>query len=444
MNTSAKGYVLYSLLIVSSICFIILSITLYGIRSTLRSASYSVSMAQAEDLAESGISRAEYFLNGNDGHSITWETEHYEEPVDSFGNISIQVQKAGLFSRIVSIGKRKMVADTVSGLVGRTVPDMFKHSMVLTSVSGGCLFLENTSVQGTIVLHHGFITNKPHGRRPLPGYEKKVRTIPSPKVPFDSIDFCNRVKTMLKVDSMPATNGITIKSTYRLLSSSDTLFSSENIFIYGDLYIEASVAHKKIYVTGNTYLTEKGQCNTVWLKAKKIYSTNAQSSHCLFIADGGIIIKGGWHNSQFIATDSIMVSDNPGFGTANCISTLRTTRKDSSFTGGIYFHNANNINGTLISMIDQECINARLVPYDVSIVLEPGFHLKGYIVTDHDINIQNGTIEGGFWARSIVTNYNSVSYTNALIGVIIKTLKEEICFPLIGDPPVKINVSVSP
>jgi hypothetical protein len=400
-------------------------------------------MAQAEDLAESGISRAEYFLNGNDGHSITWETDCYEEPVDSFGKITIQVQQAGLFSRIISIGKRKIVSDTVSGLVGRTVPEIFKHSMVLTSVSGGCLFLENTSVQGTIVLHHGFITNKPHGRRPLPGYEKKVRTIPSPKVPFDSIDFCNRIKKALKIDSISTASGITIKSTYRLISSSDTQFSSENISVYGDLYIETSVAHKKIYVTGNTFLTERGSCNTIWLKAKKINCTDAQSSHSLFIADSGITIKGGWHNSQFIATDSIKISDNPGFGTANCIATLRTTRKDSSFTGGINFHNANNIKGTLISMIDQECINARLVPYDVSIVLEPGFHLKGYIVTDHDINIQKGTIEGGFWARSVVTKSDSTSYTNALIGITIKTLKEEILFPLLGDPPVQVIVSSS-
>jgi hypothetical protein len=62
-------------------------------------------------------------------------------------------------------------------------------------------------------------------------------------------------------------------------------------------------------------------------------------------------------------------------------------------------------------------------------------------VTDHDINIQKGTIEGRFWARSIVTNYNSASYTNALIGVTIKTLKEEIPFPLLGDPPVEVIVS---
>jgi hypothetical protein len=85
------------------------------------------------------------------------------------------VQQAGLFSRIVSIGKRKIVSDNVSSLVGRNVPDLFNHSAVLTSVSGGCLFLENTSVQGTIVLHHDLVTSKPHGRRPLPGYEKKCK-----------------------------------------------------------------------------------------------------------------------------------------------------------------------------------------------------------------------------------------------------------------------------
>ncbi|HEX2957291.1 MAG TPA: hypothetical protein VHO70_10695 [Chitinispirillaceae bacterium] len=441
MIASVKGYVLYSLLIVSTIGFIILSITLYGIRSTLRSVSYTVHKAQAEDLAESGISRAEYFLNGNDGHSISWETAHYEEPVDSFGNIVIQVQQAGLFSRIVSIGKRKTFSDTVSGLVGRNVPDMFNHSMVLTSVSGGCLFLENTSVQGTIVLHHGFITNKPHGRRPLPGYEKKVRIVPSPKVPFDSVDFCARIRSMMKADSLTTGKGRSTGTTYRLTSGSDSLFSSEIITISGDLYIDAPLSHKKICVTGNTYLTEKGSCNTVWLKAKKINCTDAQSSHCLFIADSGIVIKGGWHNSQFIATDSIKLLDNPGFGTANCVATLRTTRKDSSFTGGIYFHNANNIKGTLISLIDQKCIDAHLVPYDVSIVLEPGFHLKGYIVTDHDINIQKGTIEGGFWARSVVTKYDSVSYTNAMIGITIKALKEEILFPLLGDPPVQVIIS---
>jgi hypothetical protein len=67
--------------------------------------------------------------------------------------------------------------------------------------------------------------------------------------------------------------------------------------------------------------------------------------------------------------------------------------------------------------------------------------LKGYIITDHDVDIQKGTIEGGVWTRSVLTKYNSISYTNALIGMSMKPLKEGILFPLIGDPPINIVIS---
>ncbi len=79
------------------------------------------------------------------------------------------------------------------------------------------------------------------------------------------------------------------------------------------------------------------------------------------------------------------------------------------------------LKGTLISVIDPQCAALKRVPYDVSISMPPGFYHKGYIITDHDIDIQRGIIEGGIWVRSILTRYNSVSYTNALIGVHYKT-----------------------
>jgi hypothetical protein len=439
MNKNSSGYILYTLLIVSSISFIIFLVIVYTIRSAIHISSHAIGILQAHYLAESGIARAEYFLNGNDGHSITWETDNFEEKLTDFGTIRISVKTFGLYSRILSIGKRYVFSDSLQGLTGRTVPASLQHTLVLTSVSGGCLFLENTGVLGTIVLHHGYITNKPHGRRPVPGYEKRVFTIPSPRVPFDSINFTKKIESLintvsLKPDTLSNVNNIT-------KSKNDTIASSNTISIDGDLHIESTISHKNYCVKGTAYLTEKASCKDILLKAQKISINGSLTEHSLFVADSGILVHGGYHNSQFIATDSIIVTGDAGFGLANCITTLRKIRKDSSFTGGIYIKSEREIKGTIISLIDPKCVESKLVPYDVSISLKPGFRLKGYIISDHDIDIQKGTIEGGVWTRSVLTKYNSISYTNALIGMTMKPLKECILFPLIGDPPIKIVIS---
>jgi hypothetical protein len=442
MNRKSSGYILYTLLILSSISFIIFLLTLYSIRSALHASSHAVDSSQAHDLAQSGIARAEYFLNGNDGHSISWETDNYEEQMNGFGGIKISVKKFGFFSRILSIGQRKLIADSISGLASRTVPDLFKHSMVLTSVSGGCLFLVNTTVQGTIVLHHGYITNKPHGRRPIPVYEKRTFTFPSPKVPFDSLSYANTIQEILQ-NTPPEGPVIPYKEgTHSSRTTADSLFTSgKMIVIEGDFFMQYPVSHKKIIVNGNAHIPANVSCNDLWLRAKSISINGSYSEHSLFVADSGITITGGSHNSQFIATDSIIVSGDPVLGRSNCITVLRKLRKDSTFTGGIYIKSNRELKGSLISLIDPQCIASKMVPYDVSISIHPGFHLKGYIITDHDIDIQNGILEGGMWVRSVLTRYNSVSYTNALIGVTIKALKEEISFPLIGDPPLRVIIS---
>jgi hypothetical protein len=439
MNKNTSGYILYTLLIVSSISFIIFLVIVYAIRSALHISSHTIGISQAHYLAQSGIARAEYFLNGNDGHSITWETDNFEETLTDFGTIHISVKPFGLFSRILSIGKRYVFSDSLQGLTGRTIPTSMQHTLVLTSVSGGCLFLENTSVQGTIVLHHGYITNKPHGRRPVPGYEKRVFTIPSPRVPFDSIFFAKKIESMFNTVSLKYETSTSVKNI--TAAKKDTSDSSTTVSIEGDLHIESTVSHKNYLVTGTAYLTEKASCKDILLKAQKISINGSHTEHSLFVADSGISVNGGYHNSQFIATDSIIVTGDAGFGLANCIATLRNIRKDSTFTGGIYIKSEREIKGTIISLIDPKCVESKMVPYDVSISLKPGFRLKGYIITDHDVDIQKGTIEGGVWTRSVLTKYNSISYTNALIGMSMKPLKEGILFPLIGDPPINIVIS---
>jgi hypothetical protein len=249
MKKHTSGYILYTRLILSSISFIIFLVTLYSIRSALHVTSKASGTSQANQLAQSGLSRAEYFLNGNDGHSISWETDNYEEHPNNFGSIKISIKKYGFYSRILSVGQRKMSFDSLSGLAGRTVPEVFKHAMVLTSVSGGCLFLENSAVQGTIVLHHGYITNKPHGRRPIPGYEKNTFTFPSPDVPFDSIAYANTIQSILN-DNPPDDRAPDHRRKVTTSNApEDSLLVSENtILISGDFTIKNPVSHRKIIV----------------------------------------------------------------------------------------------------------------------------------------------------------------------------------------------------
>jgi hypothetical protein len=435
------GFILYTLLILTTIGSIFFFTSLYTIRSTLHSTSNTVQRSQARDLAESGITRAEYFLNGGDGHSITWNTDSYVETFDSYGEIKISCQPYGFFSQIMSTGIRRLARDTVSGIVGRTAPQVLNHSLLLTNTSGGCLLVGNSKIKGTIILHHGLITDKPHGRRMLPDYENSLYSQVLPALPFDSSSFANTMNSLSKTFEEQLKSKTAIGNSVTFDNENDSLLLLNDIVINGDVFIDCHIKQKSITVRGKVTLSSKALCKNVFITAKKFVFDQALTEHSLFFSKEGISLKGGSHNSQFISTDSITISNQPSFGSTNCIITFRKLKNDTLFSGGIYVQSNIAIKGCLISCIDQGSKDAKKIPRDVSIRINPGYSIKGYIITDHDIDIQSGDIEGSLWARNISTTYNSMSYTNALIETTISELSEEIPFPLLGGLPLKIIVN---
>jgi hypothetical protein len=118
----------------------------------------------------------------------------------------------------------------------------------------------------------------------------------------------------------------------------------------------------------------------------------------------------------------------------------RTARADSTISGGIFIQPDTRLQGTFISCILPGYSTFTRQPPGPSITIGPGTVIKGYVLTDNDINIKEAVIEGTLWARSVIAYDDSISYTNALLDIKINECRESIAFPLLGNTPVRVVV----
>lgn len=398
--------------------------------------SQDVHRVQAILLAESGITRAEYFLNGGDGHDMYWETEKYDETVEDYGKILLNAKRFGLFTRIESKGIRVNTTCTLNGLFGRNIPDILKPSLTLTGHVGGLILHEGSTVDSYIVLHHGDIYNERRGR-PLAEYQKRLIIRESPGLPFDSLlipelmSKLNSTHILLLSNSNSLTGNITINSTDEKLLKNDT------IVVLGNCQIENTSLSDKVLIVSGTITINRG----VLIQGSQFYAEQV-------IVDGGSIgssllfsskkmkINDGIINSQLYCKDSVTWKKGVKSGKMTVVACIRVTNKDTVLTGGIYLESNTVFRGTLISFMDRSVKNIVAGP---SIVFGKGCSVLGCVITNHDLDFHETEIKGSVWARTIMTQYEGKSFTNYLIKSEIKRPDEEIIFPLIGSLPAKIT-----
>ena len=435
---SQAGYTIYLVLIILAIAAILFSISIADTRAARVFARKEVQRRQAKLLAESGIVRAGYFLDGGDGHSIDWETSGYEERVDTFGTFTMVVERFGLFSRVVSTGHRQATTETLCGLVGRTIPNTLAPSLTLTGHIGGLILHKGSEVEGNVVLHHGYIYARKRGN-PLPEYVRRLALRGSPPLPFDSLELPYRFSELERqktqyIKTLPRINGpVTIDS------DNDSLLDSGGIVVTGDCTLRTSRAFDAVIaVRGTCFIVDGAVLTNVACYADRIIVEAGRSDASLFYSANTIVIASGQHESQFLALDSIVVRSNATFGTMTVFAGCRMpVRVDSieTVSGGIFIDETAGINGTLI------CYSALQAPrtgVSPSITVRPGAIINGTVVTDGDCSLYGCTITGRVWARSIVAHDETGQYTNYLISTAIKMPREEQPFVLLGETPLKL------
>ena len=191
----------------------------------------------------------------------------------------------------------------------------------------------------------------------------------------------------------------------------------------------------KLAVSGKIHIQNSAIINESELYSAKLVVDGGVSSNSLFFSLKTIQIKGGNHNSQFFARDSISIAKQASFDIFNTFVSYREMVNDSTVSGGIVFESGSEITGTVISCLDPL---AKKIMTGASIIIGKKSSLSGVIVTDYDIDINEITIKGHVWARSIVSKNDKQSFVNYLIGSTIKQSEHSTPFPLVGLPPVKM------
>ncbi len=365
-------------------------------------AKTEVQLRQAKLLAESGVVRAEFFLNGGDGRSFTWETQGYEERIGEFGVIRLAVERFGLFSRLSSTGIRHATGMTLHGLFGRTVPAVLSPSLTLSGHVGGLILHKGSVVEGEIVLHHGYVYARKRGS-PLPDYTRRLILRESPPLPFDTLiipelfGVCSRRRGSLLEKS--GSHGTMV-----LRDDNDSLIGKGPLAVAGDCVIRSSECDYALIAVKGTCTVEQGSRvdNTTILAERIVCEPGCSSRGSLFFCEKNAVVSGGYHNSQFLSRDSVVVRKSAEFGKMTVLASLRSKDvKDSAATagGGIHCGDGSALRGTLVSCASPG-VNRNLM--SPSVVLGNGTTLTGAIVTDGDCRLYECEIRGRLWARSIV------------------------------------------
>jgi hypothetical protein len=210
----------------------------------------------------------------------------------------------------------------------------------------------------------------------------------------------------------------------------------DTINVMGDCELKnVTLSNKCFAVSGELTVDGTTKIDKSKFFCEKCNIKNGVTSNSLFFSQKKMIIKGGFHSAQFIASDSIEVGNNSRFGTMALCVNYREVRSDTLVSGGVYLEEKSQFRGIIISAMDSIAKKREWRP---SIVLGRMAEVNGMLITDQSVFIKDNLISGHVWARQIESTDDKLSYTNYLFGCVITPSEIGFPFPLFGPPPVGI------
>ena len=433
-RSSEGGYTLFLVLELLILIALLFTVTLQEIYYAKSQAGRAIQRVQARLLAESGITRAEYFLGGGDGHDIFWESDASDDTIPAYGNIHLECKRFGLFAKLLSKGTKVRATCAITALAARTPPCICQPVLTLSGKVGSLALMPGSQIKGTVILSHGRICK---GTSTMgvtdPGIAVQIRE--SAGLPVDSSQFISAM-TKYANEYYAACTLKTAVNGFQALSATDSLLKSGPVVVNGDMSIDrGTINDAKIIVTGTLTLSGAASCTSSCFLAQRVVIEGGTSEKCLFFSVKPLLVSGGTHNSQMFGMDSMQVSDQATFGPMSLWLLYRKGVADS--TAGIKFAPGCRINGTVISCSDTTARRHSRVP---SVVFGKGCTLSGICMTDEDIDINGATVYGNLWVRSIVTSDGKKAYVNYLFNTQISGPSRTLPFPLVGSPPVTLYV----
>lgn len=426
--TSNSGYALYLVLVVLFVAGILFSVSIRSSGAAHIQSVRHVQYLQAGLLAQSGIARAEYFLNGGDGKDLNWETEEFKEKIGNYGTIIMSCRPFGLFSRVASTGSRFDKSYSLKCIMGRDVPRDLEPVITLTGHVGGLVLSQGTTIDGKVVLHHGTV-KRGNNKSPIPNAQTWVTQRESPPIPFD----------IEKISEFMENATERVSDNHNNEPESSAVQNDFSV-MHGDYDVgQNTITDRKLIVTGALTMGRGAVCRGSMFLCKQVTITDGKTDKCVFFSDSLLQIKGGAHAAQFFSNDSIIIGKDARFDAGALWVSHRVQNSDTTLSGGIVFPEKVTLNGHVICFTDSIEDNSE-VRVGPAVVLGEQSAFNGTIITDGDISMKNIAINGHIWARSIVTIDDKISYKNWLLGCTVKKLKDNIPFPLLGDTPVKVSL----
>jgi hypothetical protein len=439
-----SGYMLYLVLIMLSIFGVLASVVFLSLRNTENSVISDMKKYQAHLLAESGIARAEFFLNGGDGHDLSWETDSLIETMENTGNIKMSCRHFGAYDKIVCRGARLNTSCIMTSIIGRNIPDTINPVITLSGSIRGLVVCSPMQLQGTVVLRIDSVYRYDNdGQSPKKKHDPSIKVInrasdflPFSPAPLDMI-FQNMQSALTQ--SMSDSNGI--KGNVTIDRPNDSLLRRQTLIVFGNCDLKnVAIENKTIIVSGKLTLSDSVRSVFCAFIAKEIEIKSGAPDKCLFYSKGKLKLSGGDHNSQFFSEDSIIVGKNSMFHDMTLLVSRKNIGQSKSDTlqhGVIYYENGGSYAGCAICYCDST-IKKNNRMHGSSIVLGNACSFVGFLITDGDIEIGDNDIEGHVWAKIIIGRKNADKKINWLYARSIKPLRREMVFPLLGSFPMKI------
>jgi hypothetical protein len=438
IKPSDSGYAMYIVLVVLLIAGIFFSISVRMSGWATVFISRQIHYLQAGLLAESGIARAEYFLNGGDNNTFDYSTDSLVEQIPGYGKILLQCNRWGGLTKVNSIGYRRKKEYAVQGILGRDIPGNISPRITLSGHIGGLVMDFSSSIEGTVVIHHGSVKRN-NNYSPIPGSESWVMQRESPALPFDlkrittfiedaknALEHANGNKNGFSGDK-PRTMAID-----SLVKKQDTIVFTEN-WILKNRTVENAV----VVVRKKVEIGDGAVCRNCVVISKNLFITGGITTGAVFFSDSTQRIMGGNHESQFIATDSIIIGGKAQSPVYSLWISKRIVKRDT-IRGGIFFQEKGDFHGHALSFTDSTHNN---IVSGLAIFIADGCVFHGTIITDGDVQMKNITLHGNVWARAIVTVKDDIGYTNWLFGCHLQPLDGPVPFPLLGELPAKVWIA---
>lgn len=427
------GYTILLVLVLISLTGILVTISIKEQRFVKRTATDEIQRVHAHLLAESGITRAEYFLGGGEGHTTLWESEGCDEEVHPMGSIHLECTRFGLFSKVVSQGTRNNTVNTITAIVGRTLPDFCKPVLTLSGKMGGVALMPTSRIKGTVVLTRGRVC-RGESLEEVKDKDLHVMLRETSALPIDSAQAIGSIKVLENEFKKACTLKTDITGDVLLSSEMDSLFSNGSLIVNGNCRIEnGTYVEKSIFSTGSIILSGTAKCIACKCSAKRIIVDGGIADKSVFFSSEMMNISGGSFNSQAFCTDSILITDKTKFGQMSIIMLMREGVSDSTST--IRFGPGTNFHGSVVCCADSLARIHSLMP---SIVFSKGCVINGLCMTDGDVFMSDVTVRGHLWARSIVSTDGKKAYVNYCFNITIEEPKNSVIFPLVGGPPLSL------